>query len=58
MHKVKLLNDKMEDTIMKKMYIQPMIETMPVRFIEMICDTSAYVPLRSDKSFDREEEVF
>lgn len=57
MHKVKLLNDKMEDTIMKKIYIQPMIETMPVRFIEMICDTSAYVPV-SDKTFSNESEVF
>lgn len=42
---------------MTKKYIQPKSEVMVVRFIETICDTSAYVPV-SDKSFDKEEEVF
>ena len=42
---------------MTKNYIQPKSEVMVVRFIETICDTSAYVPV-SDKSFDKEEEVF
>ena len=43
---------------MTKKYIQPKSEVMVVRFIETICDTSAYVPLSSNKSFDKEEEVF
>lgn len=42
---------------MTKKYIQPHMEVMPVRFIETICDTSAYVPV-SNKSFNMEEEVF
>ena len=42
---------------MRKNYIQPASEVMAVRFIETICDTSAYVPV-SDKSFSNENEVF
>ena len=42
---------------MRKNYIQPASEVMAVRFIDMICDTSAYVPV-SDKSFDQEDQVF
>ena len=44
---------------MKKMYIQPMIETTPVRFIEMICNASATKQMEvSNTEVSQESEVF
>jgi len=44
---------------MKKMYIQPMIETMPVRFTEMICNASPSKQVGvTDTEVSQESQVF
>jgi len=45
--------------VMKKNYIQPMIETMSVRFIEMICNASPSKEVGvTDTAVSQESEVF
>ena len=45
--------------VMKKNYIQPMIETMPVRFVEIICNASPTKQIGvTDEEVSQETQVF